>query len=876
MAGLLYSTSGNNATVTGFSSTAANSGYTSLTIPKTTMISLTESYTVVAIGNQAFTQNAQYFKSCTIEEGIKTIGAQAFGGMTKLETLTIPASVTTIGAQVFMGASSLKTVIMKGKTPPTISSFANSSGYKIIVPYGYLETYKTKWASYSAEVALLQEAAPGAGDEFTSGDFKYRVNDDGTTATIIGYTGDATELTLGGNVTCNGQSYKVTKTEGTLFTENNTLTTATIANGVTEIGYGLFEEAQALKTVNIPASVTTIGEHAFDWCQKLESVTIEKNSKLTTIDTEAFSGCKSLKKFIIPANVTNIGNEAFNGCSGLESVTIEENSKLTTIAYKAFGNCSALKEFTILTTTPPTLGDQGFDQLPSDCKIYVPSSAVETYKTAEGWSAYADRIHAAPLQVGDQFTAGNIKYQVESLDPTKTVSIIGTSTNQYSETIYPTVTFENEEYTITKVGDNAFKNTTIAYLETNTISEVGTNSFNWIYVPFGSGPDFKNSDVWSSYKDKIKEKEYNKGGLVYTNISDENTKKVCVDIEMLFSENSGGTVPQTITVNNVVYQVTKISSNYNTEIEYFPTITIPAGIEEIDDNAFQHAGSFAVPHTELSYYQEKWPNHASMFTIAYSDAKQLTDATAIAEAEGFYEAGTLTYKRTFDEAGQYATLCLPFETKLSDLTSAFEAVYLPQGNIIHYTGDDDPALSGKFILLLEKQEATGTIAAGQPFFVKTDAQEVTLKNVFETELKADAAPTATSMKVLDWDGRTGLMTSNKDIEVSYAGTYKTEEPNGRYTFNTDGSFGIQTEGSILPFRMQLTVTNNSISQNAPMLFSIGTGNGSTTGINQIIGSHTASAGKVYSIDGHLINTTGSTQGLTKGVYVKNGKKIIVK
>lgn len=767
MGGLLYTVSGNTATVKGFSSTSASSGYTNLTIPATATISSSESYTVTAIGNQAFTLNAQYFKTCTIEEGIKTIGAQAFGGMKSLETLTIPASVTTIGAQVFMGASNLKTVIMKGKTAPSISSFGNNSGYKIIVPYGSLNAYKTKWASYTSEVALLQEAAPGAGEEFTSGDFKYQVNDDGTTATIIGYTGNATELTLGGSVTCNGQSYKVTKTDGTIFVENNTLTTATIANGVTEIGYGLFEEAEALKTVTIPASVTTIGEHAFDWCQKLESVTISKNSKLTTIGTEAFSGCKSLKEFTIPSNVTTISQEAFNGCSGLESVTIEENSKLTTIEYKAFGNCTSLKEFTILTTTPPALGDQVFDQLPSDCKIYVPASAVETYKTT--WANYAEHIYAAPLQVGESYTDAN-------------------------------------------------------------------------------------------------------NNLVYTNISNDATQKVSVDLKDATTTN----IPAFINIYETDYQVTKITYSGSAKIS---TLSIPAGVEEIDDNVFTNVDKITVPYSALNSYKTKWATYAEKFSPAYSAAKQLTDATAIADAEGYYEAGILTYKRTFDEAGQYATLCLPFETNLSDLASAFEAVYVPQGNIIHYTGDADAALSGKFILLLEKQGATGTIAAGQPFFVKTkeDAQEVTLKNAGDTELNADAAPTTTSMKVLDWDGKTGLMTSNNDIEVSYGSTYQSEEPNGRYTFNTDGSFGIQTEGSILPFRMQLTVTNNSISQNAPMLFSIGTGNGSTTGINQIFGSNQpASAGKVYGIDGRLVNNTGATQGLAKGVYVKNGKKFIIK
>lgn len=829
MANLCYSISGGKATVTGYNPNAISYTNTKITIPTNTLFG-TNDVPVVAIGANAFKNvNTQFFKEIVIQEGVKTIGESAFASMQELLKVSLPSTITSIGNNAFSGCRYVETITIAAKTAPTLGGgdLSGYGGVKIYIPFGTLSSYQSKWGTSYTYV----EAAPGAGEEFTSGDFKYRVNEDGTTATIIGYTGNATELTLGGNVTCNGQSYKVTKTDGTIFTENNTLTTATIANGITEIGYGLFEKAAALKTVTVPASVTTIGSHVFDNCQKLESVTIEKNSKLTSIGEEAFFGC------------------------------------------------SSLKEFTILCTTPSTLGKDALKQLSTDYKIYVPSSAVETYKTAEGWSAYADHIHAAPLQVGDQFTANNFKYQVESIEPTKTVSIIGYTTSEYSVTINPTVTFENEEYTITKVGDNAFTNVDLVYLKTNSISEVGTNAFNHIYVPFGSGLDFKNSEVWSSYKDKIKEEEYNEGGLVYTNISDESTKKVCVDIETLLYENSG-TVPQTITVNNVVYKVTKISGSSSIEVAYDPIITLPAGIEEIDENVFQYVRSFAVPHTALSYYQGKWDYHSDKFTIAYSEAKQLTDATNIADAEGYYETGTLTYNRTFDEAGQYATLCLPFDTNLSELTSAFETVYVPQGNIIHYTGDADAALSGKFILLLEKQGATGTIAAGQPFFVKTkaDAQEVTLQNASETELTADAAPTITSMKVLDWDGKTGLMTSNNDIQVSYAGTYKTEEPNGRYTFNTDGSFGIQTEGSIIPFRMQLTVTDNGNTQNAPMFFSIGTGDNATTGINQIIGSSntSASTAKVYSIDGRLINTTVSTQGLAKGVYVKNGKKFIIK
>lgn len=48
-----------------------------------------------------------------------------------------------------------------------------------------------------------------------------------------------------------------------------------------------------------------------------------------------------------------------------------------------------------------------------------------------------------------------------------------------------------------------------------------------------------------------------------------------------------------------------------------------------------------------------------------------------------------------------------------------------------------------------------------------------------------------------------------------------------------------------------------------------------TGITSVAAEATA-AGKVYSIDGKFINATGSTENLAKGLYIVNGKKVIVR
>ena len=42
--------------------------------------------------------------------------------------------------------------------------------------------------------------------------------------------------------------------------------------------------------------------------------------------------------------------------------------------------------------TPPILGTDILNGISNDFTIYVPRNSVEEYKTANGWSQYADKI----------------------------------------------------------------------------------------------------------------------------------------------------------------------------------------------------------------------------------------------------------------------------------------------------------------------------------------------------------------------------------------------------------------------------------------------------------------------------------------------------
>lgn len=95
---------------------------------------------------------------------------------------------------------------------------------------------------------------------------------------------------------------------------------------------------------------------------------------------------------ILPPSLTAIGgSEIFAGCANLKSVTIGENvASIKNSAFNSIG--TSIKALIINRETPPTLSGSYALSGTSQCIIYVPDSAVDTYKAAQYWSEYASRI----------------------------------------------------------------------------------------------------------------------------------------------------------------------------------------------------------------------------------------------------------------------------------------------------------------------------------------------------------------------------------------------------------------------------------------------------------------------------------------------------
>ena len=156
----------------------------------------------------------------------------------------------------------------------------------------------------------------------------------------------------------------------------STLKYVEIEEGVTSVGNNAFAGFTALKSVTFPSTgFTSIGEYAFSGCTSFKNLNMP--STMTTIGDGAFSG-SAVRGATIYSGVTKIGDYAFESCAYLDGVAIYEG--VEEIGEGAFDGCAFTS--VVIPSTVTTIADGAFMSNEALESVYIGAGVTNIGATA--------------------------------------------------------------------------------------------------------------------------------------------------------------------------------------------------------------------------------------------------------------------------------------------------------------------------------------------------------------------------------------------------------------------------------------------------------------------------------------------------------------
>lgn len=394
-----------------------------------------ETYTVPD-GIERIETNCFYqskFKEVSLNN-VKEISASGFINCTQLTTINISESVATIKEGGFKNC----TAITKYAVDDNNTNYSDIDG--VLCNKG--------------KTTLLQFPIGRTGD-YTIPESITKIADDSFYGSRLG------KVTISKNVeTIGKEAFRLSKNLACVEFEE--------PSSVTLLDTYCFWSCASLTTITLPASLKTINGNAFLNCPKLKTVFIEDGSQLETIAGGAFADCTvltdftfkgsctletigdkafarnpKLRSFAFPASVTTIGSSAFSGCTDMTTATFADNAVITSIGRNAFDGCGL--ESIEIPSSVITIEAEAFKNCTLLESVAIPESTTSINPEAFKFCTSLTRIDVAE---------GNTAYS----------SVDGILLSKDKETlmIFPAGK-ANDKFTllppsITKIGDYAFYN----------------------------------------------------------------------------------------------------------------------------------------------------------------------------------------------------------------------------------------------------------------------------------------------------------------------------------------------------------------------------------------------------------------------------------
>ena len=229
----------------------------------------------------------------------------------------------------------------------------------------------------------------------------YNLNDTNKTASVIYvlFQDYPRDIVIPSEILINGETYAVTALEDKAFFGYVTsINSIVVPNSVTSIGQNAFADCEALTSVTLSSNLDSLGYYAFWGCISLQSIEIPNSLKY--ISSCCFYNCKGLSTINIPNNVIGISYNAFSGCSGLSSISIPKSVKV--IKDGAFASCSGITDVYCYAEDVPKTDYGAFDGTPIEkSTLYVPAKSVDAYRASWPWSNFKKIVAIGSIPADD-------------------------------------------------------------------------------------------------------------------------------------------------------------------------------------------------------------------------------------------------------------------------------------------------------------------------------------------------------------------------------------------------------------------------------------------------------------------------------------------
>lgn len=387
---------------------------------------------ITSFGSQCFS-GCSSLKDFDFPSSLNTIGSYAFDGCKTLTAVNIPAGVSNLATATFRDCVALQSV----ELPDSLVSignycFDNCKSLAGIELPADLETLGTHALS---NCTLLTQVTIPAGVKSISDYLFYGC----TALESVGYAPDITSIGSYSFYDCQSlKQFAIPQTVSSIgssaFRGCTKITSITIPEGIKAVPDHFCYGCTSLADVTLPSTITSIGTQSFYKCASLHEIKLPEG--LATIGASAFAYA-ALDKVSMPSTVTTIKGQAFANCDNLSTFTVNEGvkaisdynsiwggcdnlfvlylpSSITSLHYNTIGGTN-IREVHLKATVPPTVTAGSYNVGKSGTTLYVPVGTAEAYKAASNWGGWDAIVEEAYTLAGLPEKEWNILKHIPAL-----------------------------------------------------------------------------------------------------------------------------------------------------------------------------------------------------------------------------------------------------------------------------------------------------------------------------------------------------------------------------------------------------------------------------------------------------------------------------